>query len=88
MANQFNRILVIDEGNSLESELVPGLSKAGFSTAFVPSLANAFLAFQVFNPDMVILRHRSEDSLEMCHQLHDSFHIPIILLGEDYGDKH
>jgi len=83
MEEKCDRILVIDESNSLNKDLVPGLSKAGFSVALVPGFARALLALQVFNPDMIILNHLSDESLETCHQLHNAFCIPVILLGDD-----
>lgn len=86
MQKQCDRILVIDENKSLDKELVPGLSQAGFSVAFIPGYANGLLSLQVFNPDMIILNHLSDETLERCHQLHNTFYLPIILLGEDYSN--
>ena len=85
MEKKCDRILVIDESNSLDKELVLGLSQAGFSVALVPGFARALLSLQVFNPDMIILNHLSDESLETCHQLHNAFCIPVILLGDDHS---
>jgi len=80
-----DRILVIGESNSLHNNLVQGLAHSGFSVALVPGFARALLSLQVFNPDMIILNHVSDESLETCHQLHNAFYIPVILLGDDYS---
>jgi len=85
MEKKCDRILVIDENNSLDKDLAPGLSKAGFSVVLVPGFARALLSLQVFNPDMIILNHLSDESLETCHQLHNAFCIPVILLGDDHS---
>lgn len=86
MGKDCDRILVIDESNSLHEDLVPGLSQAGFSVAFIPGYAKGLMSLQVFNPDIIILNHLSDESLETCHQLHNAFSIPVILLGEDYNN--
>ena len=85
MGKKCDRILVIGESNSLHNDLVQGLSHSGFSVALVPGLARALLSLQIFNPDMIILSHVSDESLETCHQLHNTFSIPVILLGDDYS---
>ena len=85
MGKDCDRILVIDESNSLHEDLVPGLSQAGFSVALVPDYANGLLSLQIFKPDMIILNHLSDESLERCHQLHNAFCTPVILIGEDYS---
>ena len=77
-----DRILVIGSKSLLGEELVPTLAEAGFSVARVPSYLDALLSLEVFKPDMIILGHASEDSLEMCYQLHAVFSLPVILLGE------
>ena len=85
MEKNCDRILIIDENNSLNKDLAPGLSKAGFSVALVPGFTRALRSLQVFNPDLIILDHLSDESLEKCHQLHNAFCLPVILLGEDYS---
>ena len=85
MEKKCDRILVIDENNSLGKDLASGLSKAGFSVALVPGFARTLLSLQVFKPDMIILNHLSDESLERCHQLHNAFCTPVILIGEDYS---
>jgi len=78
-----DRILVVGSKSLLGEELAPALAEAGFSVAHVPSYLDALLSLEVFKPDMIILGHTSEDSLEVCHQLHTSFRLPVILIGED-----
>ena len=82
-----DRILVIGSKSLLGEELTPTLAKAGFSVARVPSYPEALLSLEVFKPDMIILVHTSEESLETCNQLHTAFRLPVILLGEDPSNE-
>ena len=87
MAKSGDRVLIIDENDSLEKGFVTGLSQAGFSVALVPGLTRALQTLHVFKPDMIILNHLSDESLETCRQLHDGFCIPVILLGDDHSHE-
>lgn len=85
MQRMRDRILIIDMESSRGEELVPALAKAGFSVACVPSYPEAMLSLEVLKPDVIILSHASEESLEVCHQLYTAFCLPVILFGEDYS---
>jgi len=52
----------------------------------VPSVPLIFLSFL---PDMVIVDEilPSGDSMQVCSQLHSTFGIPVVLLGEDSSDE-
>ena len=82
-----DRILLIGSKSLLGEELAPALAEAGFSMARVPSYPEALLSLEVFKPDMIILGHTSEESLEVCHQLHIVFRLPVILIGEDSSNE-
>jgi two-component system OmpR family response regulator len=77
------RILIIETEPSLREALTSTLTRAGFSVAHIARYLEALLWLDVFKPDMIILNLTSENSLEMCRQLHTAFHIPIILFGKD-----
>jgi len=77
------RILIIKKELPLEGEFTMALIEAGFSLACVPDYTEALFSLDVLKPDMIILNHTSEDSMEMCRQLHAAFDTPIVLLGED-----
>jgi two-component system OmpR family response regulator len=77
------RILIIETEPSLRETLISTLTRAGFSIACVPDYPEALLWLDMSKPDMIILNYTSENSLEICRQLHTAFHIPIILLGKD-----
>ena len=87
MEKSSDRILIIDENNSFNKGLLAGLSQVGFSMALVPGLAIALQSLLVLKPDMIILHHLSDESLETCRQLHDAFCIPVILVGADYNPE-
>ena len=65
----------------------------GFLGFVVPSLYYLFLLFLLFFlsflPDMVIVDEilPSGDGMQVCSQLHSTFGIPVVLLGEDSSDE-
>lgn len=87
MQKNRDRILVIDETDSSRGKLIPGLSQAGFSVALVPDFTRALFALQIINPDMIVLSHISDESLEMCYQLRTEYLIPVILVGNDHSSE-
>ena len=82
-----NRILIIDIEPFLGENLAAKLSGAGFSVAHASNYQEALLLPIVFKVDMVILGYVSEDSLEICRQLHNVFNVPVILIGRDSGNE-
>jgi excisionase family DNA binding protein len=87
MQRTYDRVLIVDTDSSLSRELVPALNEAGFKVARVPGYQEAILSLEVLNPDMIILRHRSDESLELCRQLRAASHLPVILFGEDQSKE-
>ena len=82
-------ILIIEGEPALRRELTSALTEAGFTVADAPDYPEALLKLDEFKPHIVILDEvlPSGDSMEICYQLHSTFDIPIILLGEDSGDE-
>lgn len=85
MSENQNRVLIMDESDSAPKSLISGLSQAGFSVAYIPSFMQTPSALQVFHPDIIILTHKSDVSLEICLLLHTEYHVPIVLVGNDYS---
>ena len=85
MQRMCDRILIIDPECSLGEELAPALAEAGFSVARASSYPEDILILVELKPDMIILNHTSEESLEVCHLLHSISRLPVILVGEDYS---
>ena len=80
-----DKILIIVNELTLNSELASIFDKEGFSVACIPDYPEALLELCGFKPDMVIL---DEDlpgfsGIEACSELHSIFGVPVILLGAD-----
>jgi len=82
-------ILIIEGEPSLRGKLASALREAGFATASVPDYHEELLKLDEFKPDMVIVDETlpSGNGMEVCYQLHSTFGIPIVLLGEDSSDE-
>ena len=80
-----DRILIIEGELSLSKELTSALTEASFIVAGVADYPEALLKLDEFNPDMLIVDEvlPGGDGLEACSLLHNTFGIPVILLGED-----
>jgi len=80
-----DRILIIEGEPTLRRELASALIEASFVVADVPDYPQALLKLNGFNPDLVIVDEvlSSGDGRDACFQLHDTFGIPVILMGED-----
>jgi DNA-binding response OmpR family regulator len=85
MQKTCDRVLIMDTESSLSGELAPVLAEARFSVARASSYPEAILILVALKPDMIILNHTCEESLEACHLLHNISHLPVILVGEDYN---
>jgi len=83
-----DRILIIEGEPTLERELTSALNEAGFTTACVHDYPQAPLKLREFQPDMVIVDEvlPGGDGIDACFQLHKTFGIPIVLLGNDYSE--
>jgi len=82
-------ILIIEGDPTLRRELVSALSEANFTVEAVRGYIEAQMILDEFNPDMVIMDEvlPGRNGMEVCCQLHSTFGIPIILLGEDSSDE-
>ncbi len=84
-----DRILIIEGEPTLRRELASALIEAGFVVADVPDYPQALLKLNGFNPALVIVDEvlPSGDGRDACFQLHDTFGILVILMGEDSSNK-
>ena len=69
--------------------MTSALTEAGFGVVDVPDYPEAILKLDEFKPDMVIMDVvlPGRDGAEVCYQLHSTFGIPVVLLGEDSSDE-
>jgi len=82
-------ILVIESEPNLRGELASALTEVGFTVVDVRDYPEALLKLDEFKPNMVIVDEvlPGGDGMEVCYQLHSTFGIPIVLLGEDSSDE-
>ena len=60
------------------------LKEAGLSVANLPDEPRALMSLNVLKPEVVIVGEASRESFELCSQLYKPFHIPVILLDQNY----
>ena len=82
-------ILIIESEPNLRGELASALTEVGFTVVDVRDYPEALLKLDEFKPNMVIVDEAlpGGDGMEVCYQLHSTFGIPIVLLGEDSSDE-
>ena len=82
-------ILIIEGEPNLRGELTSALTEVGFIVVDVRDYPEALLKLDEFKPNMVIVDEvlPGGDGMEVCYQLHSTFGIPIVLLGEDSSDE-
>ena len=82
-------ILIIEDEPNLRGELASALTEVGFTVVDVRDYPEALLKLDEFKPNMVIVDEvlPGGDGMEVCYQLHSTFGIPIVLLGEDSSDE-
>jgi len=82
-------ILIIEGEPNLRRELASALTEVGFTVVDVRDYAEALLKLDELKPNMVIVDEvlPGGDGMEVCYQLHSTFGIPIVLLGEDSSDE-
>lgn len=80
-----DRILIIEGEPNLRGELTSALTEAGCTVADVPDYPEALAKLDEFNPDIAIVDEilPGGDGKNACYKLHNSFRIPVILLGKD-----
>ena len=73
----------------LRRELSSALTRFGFEVADVPDYFEALRKLDEFKPDLVILDEELSllDGWKACYQLHRTFGIPVILLGDDSSSE-
>ncbi len=78
-------ILIIEGESTLRGELTSALTEAIFRVADIPDYFEALWELGEFKPDLVIVDEKLSllDGWEACYWLHQTFGIPIILLGRD-----
>ncbi|MDD5537354.1 MAG: response regulator [Candidatus Omnitrophica bacterium] len=84
-----NRVLIIENEPSLRDKLVYIFSQAGFVVSDAPDYSQALQKLYECKVDLIIIGSLlpSEDGFEACYDFHDTFNIPIIVLGQDSGDE-
>ncbi|MFH0769069.1 MAG: response regulator [Chloroflexota bacterium] len=84
-----DRILIIEADPPLRKGVASALTEAGFTVQAVTGYAEAMMILSDFKPGMVIMHEvlPDRDGIEACRDLHDTFDIPVILLGEGSGDE-
>ena len=82
-------ILIIEGEPNLRGELASALTEVGFTVVDVRDYPEALLKLDELKPNMVIVDEvlPGGDGMEVCYQLHSTFGIPIVLLGEDSSDE-
>lgn len=85
MIDNISSILIIEGELNLRRELTSVLTKAGFDIADVPDYPEALAKLDEFSPDIAIVDEvlPSGDGKQACSQLHNTFSIPVILMGKD-----
>ena len=84
-----DRILIIEGEPISRSQITSALTEAGFMVADAPDFPEAQLKLNEFKPDVCIMDAvlPGRDGMEACYQLHSTFGIPVVLLGEDSSDE-
>jgi len=82
-------ILIIEGEPNLRRELASALNEVGFTVVDVRDYPEALLKLDELKPNMVIVDEvlPGGDGMEVCYQLHSTFGIPVVLLGEDSSDE-
>jgi len=82
-------ILIIEGEPNLRRELASALTEVGFTVVDVRDYPEALLKLDELKPNMVIVDEvlPGGDGMEVFYQLHSTFGIPIVLLGEDSSDE-
>lgn len=82
-------ILIVEGKPALRIELTSALTETDFKVADASDYFEALLRLDEFKPDLVIMNIELPlmDGWEACSWLHQTFDIPIILLGRERSDK-
>ncbi len=85
----YDSILIIENNPILRRELVSVLSRANFEIAAVSNYNEAVFKIATFKPDIAIIDEVLPDinDMEACYKLHINLGIPVVIVGENYGDE-
>lgn len=85
----YDSILIIENNPILRRELVSVLSRANFEIAAVSNYNEAVFKIATFKPDIAIIDEVLPDinGMEACYKLHINLGIPVVIVGENYGDE-
>jgi two-component system response regulator MtrA len=84
------KVLVVEDELPLNQQLTDLLENAGYQTMGVTDGGNAFLAFQDFAPDLVLLDVMlpNKTGIEVCREIRAVSGVPIIMLTAKTEDEH
>jgi two-component system response regulator MtrA len=84
------KVLVVEDELPLNQQLTDLLENAGYQTLGVTDGGNAFLAFQDFAPDLVLLDVMlpNKTGIEVCREIRAVSGVPIIMLTAKTEDEH
>ena len=85
----YDSIFIIENNPILRRELVSVLSRANFEVAAVSNYNEAVFKIATFKPDIAIIDAVLPDinGMEACYKLHINLDLPVVIVGEDYGDE-
>ena len=83
------RVLIVENEPSLRQELVSAFTQVGFIVVDVPDYSQTLQRLYEFKVDLVVMDSflPDWDGFEACSELRSRFDIPVILLGQDSGDR-
>jgi len=84
------KVLVVEDELPLNQQLTDLLENAGYQAMGVTDGGNAFLAFQDFAPDLVLLDVMlpNKTGIEVCREIRAVSGVPIIMLTAKTEDEH
>ena len=84
------KVLVVEDELPLNQQLTDLLENAGYQTMGVTDGGIAFLAFQDFEPDLVLLDVMlpNKTGIEVCREIRAVSGVPIIMLTAKTEDEH
>jgi len=89
MTESIGRVLIIEGEPFVRKELISAFTEAGFAVDNLPDYPEALLKIDESKPDIIIMDVvlPGRDGMEACSELHGTFGIPVVLLGEDSSDE-
>jgi len=83
------KVLVIESEPTLRNKLASAFAGEGFYITAASDYSEALMQIESFSPDIVIMESvlQDRDGFEVCSELRNRFHIPVILVGQDCNDR-